>query len=71
MPSAAAIATWLSALTARFRSAAAAFSLATLVPLRARLTRGTMPPAAAINDLMSTLTARFQSAAAAFSLATL
>eukprot|EP00965_Chrysotila_dentata_P038771 1288498-Pleurochrysis_carterae.AAC.1 len=58
MPPAAAIATWLSALNASLRSAAAAFSLALLVPLRPSSTKGPKPPAAAIATWLSALKAR-------------
>eukprot|EP00965_Chrysotila_dentata_P142211 4701878-Pleurochrysis_carterae.AAC.1 len=57
MPPAAAIATLLLALPARFPSAAAAYSLATQVPLCASSTRGPMPPAAAIATRLSALPA--------------
>uniref|UniRef100_A0A6T0AD89 Uncharacterized protein n=1 Tax=Chrysotila carterae TaxID=13221 RepID=A0A6T0AD89_CHRCT len=66
MPPAAAMDTLLLALTASFQSAAAEFSLAIVVPLRASLTRRPMPPAAAIATSLSSLTARFESAPAAY-----
>ena len=65
------MATWLSALAARFFSAPAAVSLPTALPsLSSATSAASAPSTLAMATLLSALTARFFSAAAAFSLPT-
>eukprot|EP00959_Pyramimonas_sp_CCMP1952_P288766 6039024-Pyramimonas_sp.AAC.1 len=70
MPPASTIAFWLSASTARFHSAPAAFLLASAdSPVLTSATRAAMPPASAIAFLLSASAARVFSAPAASALA--